>query len=106
MPPGSAASTNEPSPNPIAARKKTGDRNPLISEPRHTRRYDVSQKAKARSHIRPAGGGAGVAVVGVEKQPVGQHLDPGGEIGDLVRVQAMVVGRETQLQHLAGGVLL
>ena len=69
----------------------------------------MERRTSADSGSTPAGvhgGGGGVAVVGVDEQPVGQHLHP---LADAVRplgVVVVVVGVEAQLEHLAGGVLV
>ena len=48
---------------------------------------------------------AALAVVGVEQQPIGQHLDPIGEVVDLARHRVVLSDPESQLDDLAGGVL-
>ena len=50
-------------------------------------------------------GERGVAVVGVDEQPVGQHLEPLPDPGHRVDVLLLLVGVEAQLEHLAGRVL-
>jgi hypothetical protein len=47
-----------------------------------------------------------VAVVGVDEQPVGQHLDALPHVGEGIEVARLLVGVEAQLEHLAGAVLL
>ncbi len=47
-----------------------------------------------------------VTVVGVDQEPVGQHLDALADAGHLLGVVLVVLGVEAQLEDLAGGVLL
>ena len=65
------------------------------------RTSDDSGSTPARVH----GGERGVAVVGVDEQPVGQHLEPLADPADGVDVLVLLVEVEAQLEHLAGGVL-
>ena len=50
--------------------------------------------------------GRRVPVVGVEQQPVGQLLDALGKAVELAVERRLDAGREAQLQHLLGGVLV
>ena len=48
-------------------------------------------------------GGGTVAVVGVEQDPVRQHLDPAAEVAQLVGHRLVLPGLEADLDHLAAG---
>ena len=48
----------------------------------------------------------GLAVVGVEQEPVGQHLAAVGEVGHLLGQGLVLARAEAQLEDLPGGVLL
>jgi hypothetical protein len=46
-----------------------------------------------------------LTVVAVDQEPIGQHLDPLAEVGDLLGGRVVVAHGEAQLRDLAGGVL-
>ena len=50
-------------------------------------------------------GQRGLAVAGVDEQPVGQHLEPFADPLDLRRALLVATVAETHLEHLASGVL-
>ena len=69
----------------------------------------VERRTSDGQRLDPAGvhgGERGVAVVGVDEQPVGQHLEPLPHAGDVLDVAVLLVGVEAQLEHLARRVLL